>query len=689
MDRTFDKEQRIFRRDVDWKALLDRFIREGVGDMERARIGLEEMLKAERPEFMEGERIAFLRTVKQIPDLHSDDEMDSRRAQGVAFGEKGVVFNITADFGSAIRDGLGARLDEMRERLIRCREEADAEGVEFLENAILSVEAVLGLVERYRAEAEKRGLSDIAATLAKVPFSGATTFHEALQSLRILHFAMWCEGEYHCGLGRIDQYLFPYYEADICSGRLTEESALEELEEFFIACNRDSDLYIGVQQGDNGQSVMLGGVTPDGKDAFNDLSRLCIKACGELKLVDPKINLRVSKTTSLDVYKMGTELTAKGLGFPQYANDDVVIPALERWGYAKEDARNYTVAACWEFIVPGCAMDIDNIDAVSFVGALDAALRILTERRSGAEDGLGYEDVEKEFFAEIQRRADAIVEKYRHVEILPGPFVSVISTDCIKNARDISKGGKYNNFGVHGTGIAVAVDSLSSVRELVFEKRLVTLSELVKLLDTDFSGRADILAAAKEAPKMGNADPKADEIATRLLCFWGHAFDGKKNGRGGIFRPGTGSAMYYIWHAREVKASADGRLSGQPLSANYAPSLDVPVKGPVSVVRSFTEPDLVPVCNGGPLTIEIHDSAFAMSDGVEKVAHLVKFFIERGGHQLQINAINRETLIDAQAHPEHHRHLIVRVWGWSGYFIELEKPYQDQIINRVELVVSG
>ena len=688
MDRTFDKEQRIFRRDVDWKALLDRFIREGVGDMERARIGLEEMLKAERPEFMDGERIAFLRTVKQIPDLHSDDEMDSRRAQGVAFGEKGVVFNITADFGSAIRDGLGARLDEMRERLIGCREEADAEGVEFLENAILSVEAVLGLVERYRAEAEKRGLSDIAATLAKVPFSGATTFHEALQSLRILHFAMWCEGEYHCGLGRIDQYLFPYYEADISSGRLTEESALEELEEFFIACNRDSDLYIGVQQGDNGQSVMLGGVTPDGKDAFNDLSRLCIKACGELKLVDPKINLRVSKTTSLDVYKMGTELTAKGLGFPQYANDDVVIPALERWGYAKEDARNYTVAACWEFIVPGCAMDIDNIDAVSFVGALDAALRILTERRSGAEDGLGYEDVEKEFFAEIQRRADAIVEKYRHVEILPGPFVSVISADCIKNARDISKGGKYNNFGVHGTGIAVAVDSLASVRELVFEKRLVTLSELVKLLDTDFSGRADILAAAKEAPKMGNADPKADEIATRLLCFWGHAFDGKKNGRGGIFRPGTGSAMYYIWHAREVKASADGRLSGQPLSANYAPSLDVPVKGPVSVVRSFTEPDLVPVCNGGPLTIEIHDSAFAMSDGAEKVAHLVKFFIERGGHQLQINTINRETLIDAQAHPERHRHLIVRVWGWSGYFIELEKPYQDQIINRVELVIS-
>jgi formate C-acetyltransferase len=143
--------------------------------------------------------------------------------------------------------------------------------------------------------------------------------------------------------------------------------------------------------------------------------------------------------------------------------------------------------------------------------------------------------------------------------------------------------------------------------------------------------------------------------------------------------------MYYIWHARDIHASADGRLSGQPLSANYAPSLDVPVKGPVSVVRSFTEPDLMPVCNGGPLTIEIHDSAFAMSDGVEKVAQLVRYFVERGGHQMQINTINRETLLDAQAHPERHRHLIVRVWGWSGYFIELDKCYQDQIIKRVEL----
>ena len=688
LERTFDKEQRQFRRDVDWKPLLDSFIAGNVDDETRARRGLEEMLRAEDPAFLKGERLAFLRTVRQIPDLHSEAEMDARRASGTAFGEKGVIFNITADFAPTIRDGLDARLDEMTARLAEAKREGDVEGAGFLENAILSVQAVKDLAERYRQAALVRASEEgaqasafslIAETLAQVPTKGARTLHEALQALRILHYAMWCEGEYHCGLGRIDQYLLPYYEADLAAGRLTEDTALEELEEFFIACNRDSDLYIGVQQGDNGQSVMLGGVTRAGKPAFNALSRLCLKACGELKLVDPKINLRVDKSTPDEIYELGTELTKEGLGFPQYANDDVVIPALQRWGYALEDARDYSVAACWEFLIPGCGLDIPNIDAVSFVGCLDAALRAV------AETATSFADVEEAFRAEIRRRAEALVAKYAHVEMLPGPFVSVLSEGCIAKARDFCKGGRYNNFGFHGTGIAVAVDSLASVRELVFARKLVSLPELVKLLDTDFAGRPDVLAAAKAAPKMGNGDEQADDLAKSLLDFWGHVLDGQRNDRGGVFRTGTGSAMYYIWHARDVPASPNGRLKGEPLSANYAPSLDTPVKGPISVVRSFTEPDLVPVANGGPLTIEIHDSAFLFPDGVKKVAQLVKFFVQRGGHQMQINTINRDTLLDAQCHPERHRHLIVRVWGWSGYFIELDKEYQDQIIRRVEL----
>ena len=679
LDRTFAKEQKKFRRDHDWKPLLDMFIAAKANDSARARMGLVAMLKAEQPAFMEGETIAFLRTVKQIPDLHSEDEMAAFRAAGTAFGEKGVVFNLTADFGPTIRDGLLARISEMEARIARCRAEGDAEGVKFLGDAILSATAVLELADRYRAAALEQGFTKVAETLAQVPARGARTFHEALQSLRILHYAMWCEGEYHCGLGRIDQYLYPYLEADLAAGRLTEETALEELEEFFIACNRDSDLYIGVQQGDNGQSVMLGGVTRDGAPAFNLLSRLALKACGELKLVDPKINLRVDKNTPMEIYTLGTELTKAGLGFPQYANDDVVIPALMKWGYELEDARDYSVAACWEFLIPGCGMDINNIDAVSMPSCLDAVMR------AGADS---FETLKADLKAEINRRCDALQKKYAHVEIFPGPFVSILTVGCIEKARDICKGAKYNNFGIHGTGIAVAVDSLAAVRELVFEKKLVTMAELVKLMDTDFEGRPDVLAAARTAPKMGNADKSVDDLAVWLIDAWADCLAGRKNDRGGIYRPGTGSAMYYIWHANELPASADGRLKGHPFSANYAPSLDVPVKGPLSVIRSFSEPDLGKVCNGGPLTIEVHDSAFREADGVEKVAQLVKFFVDRGGHQLQINAINRETLLDAQKNPELHRHLIVRVWGWSGYFIELDKPFQDQVIKRVELVSS-
>ena len=678
LDATFNKVQRKFRRDVDWKPLLDGFIANGVDDSTRARMGLVEMLKAEQPAFMEGETIAFLRTVKQIPDLHSDAEIAANKAKGIAYGEKGVVFNLTADFGPTIRDGLMARLRDMDARIAKCRAEGDDEGVAFITNARLSTIAVMELAERYREAAEKQGLTKVAETLAQVPAKGARTFHEALQSLRILHYCLWCEGEYHCGLGRIDQYLLPYLEEDLAAGRLTEETALEELEEFFIACNRDSDLYIGVQQGDNGQSVMLGGCTRDGKPAFNRLSRLAMKACGELKLVDPKINLRVDKNTPKEIYELGTELTKAGLGFPQYANDDVVIPALAKWGYELEDARDYSVAACWEFLVPGCGMDINNIDGVSMPRCLDTVMR------TGADS---FADLQSKMKAEIVHQCDLLQEKYKHVEVFPGPFVSVISTGCIEKARDICKGAKYNNFGIHGTGIAVAVDSLASVRELVFEKKLVTMDELVKLMDTDFAGRPEILAAARNAPKMGNADASADELAKWLITTWADALEGRRNDRGGIYRPGTGSAMYYIWHANELPASADGRLKGHPFSANYAPSLDVQVKGPLSVIRSFTEPDLGRVCNGGPLTIEVHDSAFREADGVEKVAQLVKFFVDRGGHQLQINAINRETLVDAQKNPDLHRHLIVRVWGWSGYFVELDKPYQDQVIKRVELAV--
>jgi formate C-acetyltransferase len=679
LDHVLAKRHAELRRDVAWAPLTERFAREGASPLRRAAEGLRAMLAAERPAFLPEERLAFTRTVRQIPDLYTAAEMASLR-KSAYYHEKGVVFNLSPDYATTIRDGLAARRAELAARLARAEAEGDAQGREFLSCALSGVDAVLDLADRYRAEAERQGLGEIAQTLARVPRFGARTLHEALQALRILHYALWCEGEYHNGLGRLDQYLFPYYAADLAAGRLDEAGALEELEEFFLSCNRDSDLYVGVQQGDNGQSLMLGGMGRDGRDAFNALSRLCLRASCELKVIDPKINLRVSSVTPMSVLEEATELTKQGLGFPQYANDDVVVPALVKHGYALEDARDYTVAACWEFIIPGCGMDIPNIGAVSFPAAVDRALR-----SSRAET---FEEFFNDVRAELLREADRLHAAFGCVKMLPGPFVSVLCDGRVEAARDVSVGARYNNFGIHGTGLSTAVDSLAAIRKVVFEEGDVTLVGLAAAVDADFAGRPELLAKVRYgAPKMGNGEEPADLLAKALLAAFADSWQGRRNARGGLYRCGTGSAMYYLWHANELPASADGRLRGQPFAANYAPALNVRVKGPLSVVESFTVPDLGRVINGGPLTIEVHDSAFRGADGVAKVARLVKYFIERGGHQLQLNAINRDRLRDAQAHPEAHRSLIVRVWGWSGYFVELDKPYQDHIIQRVEMVV--
>jgi len=634
-------------------------------DVTRTALRTKLALDMETPYLFPDEIIAFTRTVPNLPFLF--DESEWAKISGSHFiHEMGNVSNLSPDYGKVIASGLLA----LRETL----------GDGTLHEAMkLSIDAVLSLTRRYETAAREAGLSDLAAVLARVPAHGAKTFREALQSLRILHYAMWCEGDYHNTLGRFDQYMWPYLKADLETGCETEESAFELLEAFFLACNRDSDLYPGMQQGDNGQSIVLGGMTPDGKDGYNLLSEMCLKACAELRLIDPKINLRVSSTTPLSVFELGTQLTKLGLGFPQYENDDVAIPALEALGYATEDARNYAMAACWEFIIPGRAMEIPNIGALPFANAVDGVIRErLTACRSMDELKTA---VREDIFARVRTTLDERHDLY----VIPSPYLSLFFEGCRENERDISLGCVYNNWGLHGTGVAAAADMLAAVDHTVFEGD--TPAEALRAaMDANFIGHEALHAQLRQAsPKMGNDDDRADQYAAWLLDTFAESVKGLRNERGGIVRAGTGSAMFYIFHANELGATADGREAGVPLPANYAPSLNVKLNGPVSLIKSFTKPDLKKVINGGPLTIEFSDSVFTQQESITKVAQLVQLFVLRGGHQLQLNTVNHERLLDAQAHPENYRNLIVRVWGWSGYFVELDKCYQDHIIRRAEL----
>lgn len=638
-----------------------------LSDTLRSALRTKQALDAEQPFLFPGEYIAFTRTLPNLPFLYDEGEWADITSTHFIH-ESGNVSNLSPDYGTVLRHGLLY----FRERL---------GGGELHEATRITIDALLDLTARYAAAAREAGDEELAAVLDRVPARGARSFREALQSLRILHYAMWCEGDYHNTLGRFDQYMMPYLADDLQAGRETEESALELVEAFFLACNRDSDLYQGMQQGDNGQSMVLGGMTPDGGDGYNLLTGLCLDACGELMLIDPKINLRVNKNTPLWVYEKGTRLTRLGLGFPQYQNDDVVIPGLVRLGYAEADARDYAVAACWEFIIPGKGMEIPNVGALPFANIVDEAVRF------DLKDCPDMQALKEKVRQRIFDSVDAAMAERKNLYIIPSPFLSLFFEGCMDSGRDISLGCRYNNWGLHGTGLAPAADMLAAVEKKVFEEGL-SVKTLLAALEADFAGYETLHDSLKyHSPKMGNDEDSVDALAGWLLDSFAEAVSGHRNERGGILRAGTGSAMYYIFHANELGATADGREAGVPLPANYAPSLNIRLMGPVSLIKSFTKPDLKKTINGGPLTVEFSDSVFAQEESITKVAQLVQLFVQRGGHQIQLNTVNRERLLEAQKHPEKYRNLIVRVWGWSGYFVELDKCYQDHIIQRTQLNV--
>ena len=622
----------------------------GLSGEERMTCRFEYLSSLEVPHIHNDEKIVLMRTVENLPDVYTEAEWAEIRKEHYIH-ELGYVSNLSPDYATTISKGLLAVRESANEYQVRM------------------IDAIISLCDRYKAEAEKMGREDIVEVLTQVPRYPARNFHEALQFFRILHYSLWLEGDYHNTVGRFDQYMYPYFKKDIEDGVYTRETALDLVEDFFLSFNKDSDLYVGVQQGDNGQSMVLGGVDADGNDCFNLISELCLEASRNLKLIDPKINLRVSSKTPLSIYEKGTELTKVGLGFPQYSNDDVVIKGLERLGYSHEDASNYVVAACWEFIIPAVGNDIANIGAVNFPALVDKVIR--------ENINTDFDTIVSKVKAEIKSECDKIRESINNVWFVPSPLMDLLRADK-----------RYNNFGIHGSGIACAADALAAVQKYVYNEKKVTPERLIAALDTDFANDAELLHLLRfESPKMGTGSKEADDLGGMLLSSFADALEGHTNCMGGKWRAGTGTAMYYLWHARELGATADGRRAGEPFGTNFSPSLFAQIPGPITDIESFTANDLTRNMNGGPLTLEFAAGIFNSPESIKKVAMLIKYFIKRGGHQLQLNAVNLDAMKEAQANPEAYRQLVVRIWGWSAYFVELDKDFQDHVMARQEYSV--
>lgn len=628
-----------------------------------------ERVTCEKPYLHEDDRIGFNISQSTLPRYRLENgELVERSGPG----------NIAPDYESALMLGMDAIRSNVQKRADECAPDQK----DFFENVLFTIDTALEYADRYKELAKEKGADELYNALCRVPHKSATNLLEACVFIKFITVTLRLNRNSLITLGRFDQYMLPFYESDLKAGK-TREELLEVIEEFFISINfdTDTDLHPGVQQGDNGQSMMIGGCDKNGNDAFSDFSRLCMEASLELSLIDPKINLRVNKNTPDELYEFATLLTKQGMGFPQYCNDDIVIPGLVKLGYALEDARDYTVAACWEFIIPAKGMDWPNIETMNFPLVVEKAVY----------EGLSGCETFEEFFTlvenELRAECDRLIFEANQRHYDASPYLSVFVRGCIERGRDISQAGAiYNNYGCHGAGISTAADSLAAIKEVIFDSKKCTKQELICALKNNFEGSDELRNLLLSCPKMGNNDPRTDDISCRLMGAFAGYLNGKPNEVGGIFRAGTGSAMEYIWKALEVGATADGRKAKEPYGSSFSPSLECRMSGLLSCIKSFTKFDMTEIINGGPLTLEIHDSTFRNDYGIQKVAQLVKAFILLGGHQLQLNSVNRDVLLDARKHPEQYKNLIVRVWGWSGYFTELDREYQDHIIKRTEFI---
>lgn len=633
--------------------------------MQRHTLRLKLFLELETPVLLPDTHVYGLRTIRSFPDIYSEEELNEIKKDRYVH-ERGKITNLAWAVEEVLTEGLEGR----RARLLQGKKQ-DAE---FVELAGQTVDIVEAFADRYAAVMP----APEGEALSRAIRHGAKTLAEAFQVFRMIHFAVWASDCYHNTVGRFDQWALPFYRHDIEAGIETRESALEKIEDFFLSFNWDSDLYYGLAMGDNGQSIVLGGMLPDGSDGTNELTELAMVAAREVRQIDPKINLRVHKNTPVEIFELATELTKIGLGFPQYANDDVVIPCLEQWGYAPEDARNYAIAACWEFIIPGVAMDIPNVNGLPMAETVREVLVKHLPACNSTEELLHHVE------AAIRTRVEEMAGVVKNLYLEPAPLLSLLMRDCAENGRDISEGGKYNNIGLHGTGLSCAADQLAAVESMVFRSGTITKERLLAALENNFETDAELKWLLRnEADKMGR-DETANTIGNRLLEAFAAACRGLTTERGGIVRAGTGSAMYYVWHAKDLPATADGRTAGEFLPCNFSPSLFLTKSGPLSVLLGFSLDALKKTSNGGPVTLELHDSVFRDESGVQKVAALVRAYIQAGGHQLQLNAVSAEKLRAAREEPEKHWDLIVRVWGWSGHFVELDGCYQEQVLSRVE-----
>ena len=675
------------------------------------------------------------------------------------------VGHVTVKYGEVLAIGFsGIKAKAQAELDKLCLADGDYQKKSrFLEAVMISCDAAIEYARRYARlalkEAEectdpvrKRELLQIAQNCANVPEKGATGFYEACQSFWFVQQLLQIESSGHSiSPGRFDQYMYPYYQKDMESGKITREFAQELMDCIWVKLNdlnkcRDAASAEGFAGYSLFQNLIAGGQNEEGIDVTNDLSFMSIQASMHVFLPQPSLSVRVWNGTPHEFLIRAAELTRTGIGLPAYYNDEVIIPSLMSRGLTLQDARDYNIIGCVEPQKSGktegwhdaAFFNMCRPLELVFSNGMDKGVRI-GPATGNVEDMTTFEQFydaykkQMDYAIQLLVNADNAIDM-AHAERCPLPFLSSRVDDCMKVGKTVQEGGAVYNFtGPQGFGVANMADSLYSVKTLVYDEKKITMGELKEALATNYGkglGAEDVAAmtakianelkeagktigekevaailntvvAASEAPevkangerilklieevpKFGNDIPEVDAFARDVAYTYTEPLQNYKNPRGGSFQAGLYPVSANVPLGAQTGATPDGRLAYQPVADGVSPSAGKDVNGPTAAANSVSRLDHYIASNGTLFNQKFHPSALSGRNGLENFVGLIRSYFDQKGSHMQFNVVSRETLLDAQKHPEQYKHLVVRVAGYSALFTTLSKSLQDDIIRRTE-----
>ncbi|WP_443659236.1 trans-4-hydroxy-L-proline dehydratase [Clostridium algidicarnis] len=586
-----------------------------------------------------------------------------------------------------------------------------------LEAMSIACDAIMILGKRYSeyakelAEKEtdlvaKEELLEISKVCSHVPANAPRNFREALQMYWFVHLCVISElnpwDAYNPG--RLDQHLNPFYEREIEEGTLTHDEAEELLQCFWIKFNNQpAPPKVGITLKESATytdfaNINLGGVKIDGSDGINDVSYILLDVIDEMKLLQPSSNVQISKKSPQKFVKRACEISRKGWGQPSMFNTDAVIQELINAGKSLEDARCGGNSGCVEtgafgkeaYILTGY-FNLPKILEITLNNGID----VMTGEKLGIETGnvnefKTYDELFEAYkkqlkhFIDIKVRGNRVIERI-YATMMPVPFLSIVTSDCISNGKDYNAGGaRYNVSYIQGVGIGTITDALTAIKYQVFDKKNITMDELAETLKDNFEGHEDVLKLLKDrTPKYGNDDDYADDVMKEIFEAFFKEVDGRKNGKGGVFKINMLPTTCHVYFGSVIGATPNGRKAYVPLSEGISPEKGADLKGPTAVIKSAAKMDHLKT-GGTLLNQKFTPSVVEGEKGLNNMADLVRSYFKLDGHHIQFNVVNKEVLIEAQKSPDEYKDLIVRVAGYSDYFNNLDKVLQNEIIDRTE-----